>query len=222
MREALRVKTLVSEEDVAHSSMQLPWTSSTTSITNIRSDVDPQSPVVVCISRRMHSSSILHNCPIMTSANEPFTFFQDGATLGNDNGDLGPYQYPPRIEQATWYHELWDLLCDQGTVEMEEEGPIIYVASHCISHEYHLANMQSRPLRHETWEAGIRFVWEDLFDNHAVSPDPPIPSTQGAVATVLITQHPLPDRAACVITVQDEGRPPTRTWQTWTNQLLCL
>ena len=51
-----------------------------------------------------------------------------------------------------------------------------------------------------TWEASVRFMWEDFmdgqspFDLYIVMPDPPITIYQGTVATVLITQHPVPGK----------------------------
>lgn len=85
----------------------------------------------------------------------------------------------------------------------------MYVKSHYISHTTVPHNTVTRPLRfdtdHETWESSVRFMWEDYIDNQApldvllVSPDLPTTIYQGTVATVVVTQHPLPDRAACVI-----------------------
>ena len=116
---------------------------------------------------------------------------------------------PPRAEQPIWHHEIWDLLRAHGDVEFQEEGPFMYVKSHYISHTTVPRNTVTRPLRfdtdHETWESSVRFMWEDYVDNQApldvllVSPDLPTTIYQGTVATVVVTQHPLPDRAACVI-----------------------
>ena len=57
---------------------------------------------------------------------------------------------------------------------MEEEGPIIYVTSHYVSHTRFPRNSVMRPLRfdtdHETWEASVRFMWEDFMDGQSFRP----------------------------------------------------
>ena len=56
-------------------------------------------------------------------------------------------------------------------------------------------------------------MWEDLIDNavrfdlYLVRPQPPRMVYHGTVATVLIVQHPLPAKAAGVVTVLDEAQP---------------
>ena len=66
----------------------------------------------------------------------------------------------------------------------------------------------------------VRFMWEDYIDNdapfdvHIVNPTPPTTVFQGSIATVLITQHPVDDRAACVLTVTADDHFPQRIWQT--------
>ena len=105
-------------------------------------------------------------------------------------------------------HETWDLLIAYGAVEFAEEGPIMYFRSHYISHRHHRTNRASRPLRFdtdfETWEADIRFMWEDFMDDSAfdlffVAPEPISRPTSGTVATVLVVQHPQPGRVACLV-----------------------
>ena len=52
----------------------------------------------------------------------------------------------------------------------------------------------------------FRFVWEDRGHSTAslevfvVLPMPPVTMFQGTVGTILLTQHPLPEHAACVLT----------------------
>ena len=120
----------------------------------------------------------------------------------------GAFDRPPGIDQPTWVHEVWDLLVAHGVVEFAEEGPIMYLRSHYISHRHHHSNRASRPLRFdtdfETWEADIRFMWEDFLDPGAfelvfVSPQPTYGPTIGTSATVLVVQHPVPGRAACLV-----------------------
>ena len=121
----------------------------------------------------------------------------------------GAYDRPPGIDQPVWVHEVWDLLVAHGAVEFAEEGPIIYLRSHYISHRHHKANRVSRPLRFdtdfETWEADVRFMWEDLADATAldlvfIAPEPASSPTAGTCGTVLVIQHPSPGQAACLVT----------------------
>lgn len=58
----------------------------------------------------------------------------------------------------------------------------------------------------DIWERDIRFIWEDLIDGASlfvsvVQPDPPHLAFRGTVATVIVHQHQLPDRALCNINV---------------------
>ena len=166
-------------------------------------DADPLSTQGVCISGDCRPFACQ---PRVNSINEPFTFF-----TGSESNPV-PDQpgRPPRVESPIWHHEIWDLLCEAGAVEMEEEGPIIYVNSYFISHLRTPQNSVMRPLRfdleHESWEASVRFMWEDFVDQSAsldifiVRPDPPPTIYEGTVATVLVVQHPMPRKAAIVVT----------------------
>ena len=166
-------------------------------------DADPPSFQAVCISG---SCETFHGQPRVQSMNEPFSFF---ASQDSNRAREQPGR-PPRVQSPLWQQEIWDLLCDEGATEMEEEGPIIYVRSFFISHINTPINRVSRPLRfdveHETWEASARFMWEDFVDPQAplelfiAHPDPPTTIFEGTVATVDVVQHPVPHKAAIVIT----------------------
>lgn len=170
-------------------------------------DADPLSLQAVCISG---SCDQLACKPRVSSMNEPFSFFEG---TGSHTERTHPGR-PPRVESPYWHQEIWDLLCDEGATEMEEEGPIIYVKSFFISHAHTTVNKVSRPLRfdaeHETWEASVRFMWEDFIDPTAplelliVSPSPPATIYEGTVATVLVVQHPLPQKFAIVVTAHPD------------------
>lgn len=205
-------------DDIDDPSTIQTFTTSRTSLET--SDVDPESILAKCIS----GSTPFVKSPTMCSMNEPYTHFSSTITSSDsDSGSLPPDR-PPRVEQPIWYHEMWDLLRDHGAVEMAEEGPVLYVTSYYISHERVLSNTQTRYLRfdtdHETWEASVRFMWEDYIDNevpfdlHIVSPNPSTTVFQGSAATVLITQHPVVDRVACVLTVKADDHFPQRLWHT--------
>ena len=68
--------------------------------------------------------------------NEPFSFFA-GTSSSSARAQPGR---PPRVESPIWQQELWDLLCEEGATEMEEEGPVIYVSSFFISHVHTTCN----------------------------------------------------------------------------------
>eukprot|EP00435_Cladocopium_sp_Y103_P027748 s1875_g6.t2 len=130
---------------------------------------------------------------------------------------------PPDAHHPAWVHEVWDLIDEHGATELEEEGPIIYVNSYYISHLRHLRCTRSRPLRFDRdfvgWEEAVRFIWEDVVDPmasivlHVVLPDPPMTVQQGTVATVLVVQHPILDRTACLISSIIGMYPVTRIWE---------
>ena len=173
---------------------------------------DPPSNVALCI-----SGIDPRLCgPVALSANEPFSYFQSAADSPRSDHDGALFAHPPRVEQPIWQHEIWDLLRAHGETELHEEGPIIYVTSHYISHTMVPRNTITRPLRfdidHETWEASVRFMWEDYIDNGAaieifiVRPALPTTVYQGTIATVVATQHPQPARAACVLSTAVAGQ----------------
>jgi len=183
-------------------------------------DVDPIFNSDLCISS---ADSCLRG-PRAMSMNEPFSYFQSGSdSPSSDRSSINDFSRPPRVEQPIWQHDLWDLLRAHGETEFQEEGPIVYVTSHYISHTTVTRNTVTRPLRfdtdHETWEASVRFMWEDFIDNQAqleifiVSPDLPMTVYQGTVATVVVTQHPQPGRAACVISTYEDGQSHLRNSQ---------
>ena len=210
------------EDEDIHSRLQTSWTSPTSLRLDVRTDVDPLMYDTVCISRRHTITN--GNQPIMMSTNEPYSFFSTASSTSDVASAADPFRNPPRVERATWYHEMWDILRAHGEVEMEEEGPVIYVASHYISHAYYTMNPQMRPLRfdveHDTWLDDLKFMWEDYFDHnapyalHFVNPNPPMRPTQSFVATILIVQHPHHDLTACVITAHDDEEPPLYVQQT--------
>ena len=208
------------ENDTISGLQTSSWTTSFQAPTTESTDVDPLSNVASCIS----SIDFCKQQPYMQSTNEPFSYFSSREDDGPTDHNLDYFGRPPRVEQPIWQHEVWDLLRAHGEVEMEEEGPIIYVTSHYISHTRVPRNTVTRPLRfdtdHETWEASVRFMWEDFTDDQMpldiflVIPAPPTTVYQGTVATVLITQHPLPDRAACVLSTSMVGHTHLRNVQT--------
>ena len=97
--------------------------------------------------------------------------------------------------QPTWAAPIWNLLCQHGTTDDEEEGPLIFVNSFYIDHHRFPMTEELRPLRFDSdvqeWERDIRFIWEDMIDAGAplyvavVQPDPPHSAYRGTVATVL-------------------------------------
>lgn len=191
-------------EDEAFSGLQ-----ASTTLINLHSsmvrhaDVDPLTNVAQCIS----SNDILTWSPMQCSANESSLPQHVSHETPRNDFDGNPFEYPPRVEQPVWHHELWDLLREHGEPELHEEGPIMYVTSHYISHANVQRNEVTRPLRFDV----VRFMWEDYIDNAAPLEiyivNPALPNTvyQGTVATVVVTQHPRPDRAACVMSVAIAG-----------------
>eukprot|EP00435_Cladocopium_sp_Y103_P053668 s1820_g17.t1 len=106
-----------------------------------------------------------------------------------------------------WTAEIWEILQQEGAVEVLEESPIIYLGSYHISHESCIRQPQNRPLRfdqhYERWDEIIKEIWQDHFDHlvgymfHLVRPEPPLSVTQGTVGVFLIiTQHPVVGKAA--------------------------
>ena len=102
-------------------------------------DADPLSVSAVCISS---DKSYQAGAVRQMSMNQPFSFFEGAPQLETSSITSGR---PPRVERPEWYQEIWDLLDEAGATEMEEEGPIIYVDSHFVSHVHHPHCFVSRP-----------------------------------------------------------------------------
>eukprot|EP00435_Cladocopium_sp_Y103_P059981 s1266_g21.t1 len=144
---------------------------------------------------------------------------------GSDSGGDRPRRRndprrPPLHTMPGWIAELWNLLQEQGAIEMAEEGPVMYLQSYYLSHATHPREPDGRPLRFDReyvdWAQEIMAIWEDLwdtnapFDLHLVRPDPPVQATQGTVGIVLLVQHQRPDRVACLTTTAFNELPRLR------------
>ena len=140
--------------------------------------------------------------------------FDPGQGDGHDRQgpDRHAFDRPPGIDQPQWIHDTWDYLTVHGATEFAEEGPIMYFKSHFLSPRHHRSNRASRPLRFdtdfETWEADVRFMWEDHMDLTAfhmifVAPEPIASPGQGTVATVLIVQHAMQAQIACLVSYHE-------------------
>ena len=113
-------------------------------------------------------------------------------------------------ELPHWFSQIWGLLDEEGLVEDENEGEVIYVNSFYISHANNLFQDRGRPLRFshhlESWVNDISMVWGDLFDRQApfsatlVMPEPAFNTMPDTVGTMLIVQHHTPLRTACLTT----------------------
>eukprot|EP00435_Cladocopium_sp_Y103_P032318 s136_g8.t1 len=125
--------------------------------------------------------------------------------------------------EPPWAPCIWNLLRNEGIVEDEIEGPVVFVTSYFISHTHQTFCDEPRPLRFDVdfrdWNRDVRTVWEDVmdesapFDIIAVQPPPPHLVFPGTVATVLVQQHMTPTRAAWMTTAVHVADPRTRFYQ---------
>eukprot|EP00435_Cladocopium_sp_Y103_P028906 s1595_g7.t1 len=125
------------------------------------------------------------------------------SSSGSDDTHRPEYEPP-------WAPGIWELLRNEGVVETEDEGPLIYVTSYFVSHTNHPFCDEPRPLRFDVdfrdWNRDIRVVWEDVVDDAApldvvvVQPAPPHQAIRGTVATVIVQQHMIPDRHSILTT----------------------
>eukprot|EP00435_Cladocopium_sp_Y103_P055117 s146_g18.t1 len=126
-----------------------------------------------------------------------------------------------RLEpEPSWAPGMWELLRNEGDVEVDGEGPVVFVNSFYINHRHHLRHDEPRPMRFDVdfrdWENDIKFVWEDLveagepLDVSIVQPDPPHAAFPGTVATIIIHQRQVPERAAILTTTVHISDPTTR------------
>ena len=122
---------------------------------------------------------------------------------------IGGYGSSTGPSLPMWGAGIQSLLQQEGVVDTDDDGKVIFVTSYYLDHLRHPIQEDPRPLRFDEdaldWEAGIRLVWEDLVDPGLplevviVRPDPPQFACQGTVATVIVHQQARPDRAACLI-----------------------
>eukprot|EP00435_Cladocopium_sp_Y103_P013752 s2501_g3.t1 len=132
----------------------------------------------------------------------------------SDGSDTSPRRHrrdprrPPFRQLPSWVSELWDILQESGVAEDPDEGPVLYLQSYFISHHYHRCERAGRVLRldreYVDWAEEIMLIWEDVFDRrapfslHLVQPEPPFDLARGAAGNVVIVQHPVPGRTACL------------------------
>eukprot|EP00435_Cladocopium_sp_Y103_P034474 s425_g8.t3 len=116
-----------------------------------------------------------------------------------------------------WVHQIWHTLETEGVAEDEEEGKIVYYNTYYISHWTNPTQKFGRISRLDqdfaSWEDELRLLWEDLGDPSEpievdiVAPDSPVTLHPEAIGTLLITQHPHADKAACVTTAMIQDIP---------------
>eukprot|EP00435_Cladocopium_sp_Y103_P005254 s6899_g1.t1 len=134
--------------------------------------------------------------------------------------------------EPTWAPCIWNLLRNEGVFEDEDESPIIFVTSFFISHTHQTFCDAPRPLRFDVdfrdWNRDVRVVWDDLmdesmpFDIIEVQPPPPHLVYPGTVATVIVQQHMVPTRAACLTTAVHIADPRTHFYQAAHSMALAL
>ena len=130
----------------------------------------------------------------------------------------------PARDAPAWQHTIWIDLQTYGAVELAEEGLVMHLNSHFVSHERHRYNPEPRPVRItedlDSWDAVFRTAWIDLLDEGAplelfpVRPTPPVTMYQGTMGTILLVQHPIHDHRACVITSLIGDLPDARIVET--------
>lgn len=99
----------------------------------------------------------------------------------------------------TWAPDLLELINNEGHMEDDEEGPVIFANSYFIDHMNHIHHDRPRPLRFDLdtteWERDIILIWEDYVDISVpldvvvVKPEPPHFPFRGTVATVIVHQR---------------------------------
>ena len=117
---------------------------------------------------------------------------------------------PTLRTMPAWVQHLWRLLMEEGNIENEDEGPVMYINSYYISHLTNRRQIGGRPIRinshYAEWQRKFPLVWQDLFDAGRpfevvlAMPESPVNVVRDTVCTVLIIQHPDEHRAACVTT----------------------
>eukprot|EP00435_Cladocopium_sp_Y103_P013990 s3230_g3.t1 len=127
-----------------------------------------------------------------------------------DNPEWRDPNRPHFDDMPIWVHHLWHRLEEEGAVENEDEGPVAYFNTFYISHHTNQRQDFGRQLRldsaFQSWATEIQQLWQDFFDHSMgfdamlVTPESPVIASDGSSGTVLVVQHPNPDRAACLTT----------------------
>ena len=147
--------------------------------------------------------------------------FPDPPMHSDDSDVPGMPPRPPMRHFPTWVEELWNILQDEGAVEVAAQGIVLKLSSFYISHRTCTQQDEARLIRlnqhYDTWAEHIIAVWRDLFDHHSpfelhvVRPRPPIPIRQGVAAIILVVQHPVRHAAAVLsVTLLDDLHAPRR------------
>eukprot|EP00435_Cladocopium_sp_Y103_P022061 s2841_g5.t1 len=182
------------------------------------------------------SHGYLHSPQIHRPDLSEVPHFHDPPVASDDSAEANPRPWDRRTSlrhHPAWVETLWQILQDEGAVELLEEGPIVYLGSYYISHAFCRRQADNRPLRldqhYDHWAQQIADVWHDHLDRaqpfevHLVRPEPPIPVTRGTVGIVLIVQHPRPRQVAVLTTAMYDniGGPRiveiAHSFDTWIN-----
>ena len=131
------------------------------------------------------------------------------SSTASNPGEAGHHEVTPSQSPA-WHSAINQLLHDEGQLDAHEGEWVVYVNSYYIDHTRHLFHDTARIPRFDQnwaeWDAGVRHVWEDLVDPAAaldivmIQPQPPFFPFRGTSATIIVQQHPVPTRAACLLT----------------------
>ena len=171
---------------------------------------------------------LLHSSDCQVDANVPSEHAEEDvgditrgyvSTLGQElPGGIQPR--PDLDAQPEHIHHLVEQLEEHGAVEVEEEGPILYVNTWYLHNPNHRQCNDFRTVRlagnFAMWHQQILDQWRDLLeDGHPVDfyivyPQPPTTRMQPEhLPHVIVLQSPPADERATVITVLDSRDPAT-------------
>eukprot|EP00435_Cladocopium_sp_Y103_P042722 s918_g11.t2 len=120
------------------------------------------------------------------------------ATSTDGRAHAAPASAATRDERPTWLIALHDLFQREAFIEMEEEGPVMYVLIWFLHGTRQHRCVEPRVVRLTgpsfEWRTELVFAWRDLLQRgepielHIVRPNPPKSPWQSHVAHVLMTQ----------------------------------
>jgi len=130
---------------------------------------------------------------------------------------------PGLDEQPEHIQRIMEQLEEHGGIEVEEEGPVLYVNTWFLNHPVHRSCAQFRTVRiagnFEAWHQQFLRRWSDLLEDgqpvdfYVVDPQPPTTRMQPTcLPHLLLLQRTPEDERAAVITVVD-SRDPAASFQ---------
>eukprot|EP00435_Cladocopium_sp_Y103_P019338 s1008_g4.t1 len=161
----------------------------------------------------------IDDCPHDRLPSDPGEITRSMIACNQQNQLPGGIELRAEVEdQPEYIQNLLDQLEEHGAIEVEEEGPVLYVVTWFLNHPHHDRCSESRALRisgtFQHWQHNFLLAWRDRLEEGVpvnfflVFPQPPSTRFEPMVLPHLIlAQHsPLQSKASVITTLTNDHK----------------